>query len=127
MRHQLQNNKTMNPQKLFNLTSPLKEMPSEVLEALLENAVLEYGSDTDYYFKSKHGNYEMLFGFDGETMSVDTFGFKHNKGWIELQPTNAQYSEMKRKLDNAEREIEHEPLPYVDEYLDNGVRREDFY
>lgn len=118
----------MNANTLHQLTAPNREMPSEIFQALMQSAKLEHGSDTDYYFKSKHGNYEILFGFDGETMSVDTFGFKHNSGdWIELEPTGTQYSEMKRKLDNAEREIEHEPLPYVDEYYDNGVRREDFY
>lgn len=118
----------MKPQQLFNLTSPSKEMPGNVFKQLLENAKLEHGSDTDYYFKGKHGNYEILFGFDGETMSIDTFGFKHNSGdWIELEPTNLQYSEMKRKLNNVEREIEHEPLPYVDEYWENGIERKDFY
>lgn len=118
----------MNANTLHQLTAPTREMPSEVFEQLLENAVLEHGSDTDYYFKSKHGNYEILFGFDGETMSVDTFGFKHNSGdWIELEPTNEQYSEMKRKLDRVEREIEHEPEQINDYYDYYGVSREYFY
>lgn len=115
---------------IFQKTAPkqAKQMPGDVFEQLLENAVLEHGSDTDYYFKGKHVNYEILFGFDGETMSVDTFGFNHNSGeWIELIPTNDQEAEMLVKLDNVEREIEHEPLHYVDEMWDNGHERKDFY
>lgn len=117
----------MNPQKLFNLTSPSKEMPGNIFEQLLENAKLEHGSDTDYYFKSKHGNYEILFGFNGETISVDTFGFKHNKGWIELEPNDVQIDKMKRKLNNVEREIEHEQEQINDYYDYYGVSRENFY
>lgn len=103
-------------------------MPGNVFEALLENAKLEHGSDTDYYFKSKHGNYEILFGFDGETMSIDTFGFKHNSGdWIELEPTEVQIDKMKRKIESVEPRIEYEQTPYIDEYWENGVSRENFY
>lgn len=121
----------MNPKKLFNLTSPSKEMPGNVFKQLLENAKLEHGSDTDYYFKSKHGNYEILFGFDGETMSVDIFGFKHNSGdWIELEPNDVQIDKMKRKLDNVEPfqyEFRKQYQKYIDPYFDNGVSRENFY
>lgn len=117
----------MNPQKLFNLTSPSKQMPCDVFEALLENAVLEHGSDTDYYFKSKHGNYEILFGFDGETMSVDTFGFKHKNEWIDLEYNDNQLNSMKLKLESIDIEHELEPLPYIDPYYDNGVNINDFY
>lgn len=121
----------MNAQKLFNLTSPSKEMPGDVFEALLENAKLEHGSDTDYYFKSKHGSYEVLFGHDGETMSIDAFGFKNNSGyWIELEPTDTQINEMKRKLDNVEPfqyDFRKEYQKNIDLYFDNGVSRENFY
>lgn len=117
----------MTPQTLHNLTSPNKEMPGDVFEALMENAKLEHGSDTDYYFKSKHGNYEILFGTDGETISVDTFGFKHNKGWLELEPTNKQIDTMKRKIESVPDRREEQTDEYKDPYYYNGVNRSDFY
>lgn len=114
---------------LFQKTAPSKEMPGDVFDELLQNAILEHGSDTDYYFKSKHGNYEVLFGTDGENVSVDAFGFKHNSGdWIEMEPNDAQFSEMKRKIDSVpDRRDNEETDEYRDPYYDNGVNRSDFY
>lgn len=112
--------------KLFHATAPVKEMQPIIFEKLMENAVLSRNSDTDYSFTGKHGNYEIMFGFDGETMSVDCFGFMQ-KDWIELDPTQDQYDSMKKKLESVEFEKEHEPLEYKDPYFENGVNRLYFY
>lgn len=103
-------------------------MHCDVFQQLMDNAILEHGSDTDYYFKSKHGNYEILFGTDGEHVSVDTFGFKHNSGnWIELEPKDKQIDAMKRKLDSVPDRREIETDEYKDPYFENGISRNDFY
>lgn len=114
---------------LFQKTPPNKEMPGGVFEALMESAILEHGSDTDYYFKSKHGNYEILFGTDGNTISVDTFGFKHNKGWIELEYTDTQFNEMKRKIESVpdRNDDSYTTDDYIDFEFENGHKPEDFY
>lgn len=117
----------MTPQTLHNLTSPNKEMPGDVFDLLMELAKLEHSSDTDYYFKSKHGNYEILFGTDGEHVSVDTFGFKSNHGWVELEYTDAQFSAMKRKIESVPDRREEQTDYYKDPYFENGVSRKDFY
>jgi len=118
----------MTANTLFQKTAPSKEMPGEVFEKLMENAILEHGSDTDYYFKSKHCNYEVLFGTDGETISIDTFGFKHNSGWVEYEYTDAQFSEMKRKIDEVQPfQYEYRKEYQKDIMWQNGHKPEDFY
>lgn len=120
--------KYMNAQQLFNLTSPTREMSSQIFEALMENARFERYSDTDYAFISKHGNYEINFGLIDGILDIDCFGFTHKTEWMELKPTDSQINAMKRKLDNVE--------PYQYEFRkeyqknimwENGHKPEDFY
>lgn len=118
----------MKANTIFNLTSPSKQMPGDVFEALLEKAKLSILNENDFEYRGKHNNYEIGFALINGNLDVDVFGKWHkNTDWIELTPTTLQSWKMIAKLSRTVIETEHEPLPYVDEYWENGVRREDFY
>lgn len=117
----------MNATTLHKLTSPSNEMPGDIFDSLMESAKLSILNENEFEYRGKYNNYEIGFGLINGNLDVDVFGFNHRSEWVELDPTNKQYSEMKTKLSNTVTEKEYEPLPYVDEYYDNGVNRSDFY
>lgn len=117
----------MNPQTLHNITSQNKEMPGDVFDALIENAKLSILNENEFEYRGKHNNYEIGFALINGILDVDVFGFNHKSDWVELEPTNGQYSTMLAKLNNTVIEKEYVPYLYKDPYHDNGVSRSDFY
>lgn len=121
-------NNIMTANTLHQLTAPNREMSSEIFEALMENLKFSRLNENEFEYRFKHHIYEIGFALINGKLDIDVFG-KWHKGteWIELEPTDIQRKAMQETLDSVEFETEHKPLPYVDEYLENGVRREDFY
>lgn len=117
----------MNTNQLHKLTSPSNEMPGDVFDSLLKVTKLSILNENDFEYRGKFNNYEIGFGLINGNLDVDVFGFNHRSEWIELEPTNGQYSEMLAKIKNTVIEKEYCRMPWFDEMWQNGHKPEDFY